>query len=101
MPVSFEFLRGIAGIIGIGCAYLTGRAFVLTRKGLQKQSRFFGWVFRTVLCMIAVGLRHALDLSSIIIWIFAALAFGLAIWQFSREKKEEDLTRTMFPGDEE
>lgn len=101
MPVSFEFIRGIVGILGIGCAYMTGRAFVLVRKGLQKQSRLFGWIFRTVLCMIAVGLRHALDTADIIIWVSAAVAFAIAVWQHSRQKPEEDLTKTIFPGGDE
>jgi hypothetical protein len=100
MPVSLEFLRGIAGVIGIGCAYMMGRAWVLVRKGRQKQSRFFGWVFRTVLCMIAVGLRHDIDTADIVIWVLAALAFAAAVWQYWREKPEEDLTRTMFPPEE-
>jgi hypothetical protein len=81
-----EFLRGIVGVIGIGCAFMTGRAFVLYRKGVQTQFRFFGWVFRTVLCMIAVGLRHATDTADIVIWGLAVLAFAAAVWQNSREK---------------
>ena len=26
MPVSFEFLRGMLGLIGLGCAYMAGRS---------------------------------------------------------------------------
>jgi hypothetical protein len=101
MPVSLEFLRGVAGIIGIGCAYMTGRAFVLYRKGQQTQFRFFGWAFRTTLCMVAVGIRHRIDAAAIVIWTFSAIAIAVAIWRYSREKPpEEDLTRTMFPGDD-
>ncbi len=100
MPVSFEFLRGIVGVIGIGCAFMTGRAFALYRKGIQKQFRFFGWVFRTVLCMVAVGLRHNVDAAAITIWTLAVVAFAIGAWQHSREKPEEDLTRTIFPDDD-
>ena len=100
MPVSLEFLRGIVGVIGIGCAYMTGRAFVLYRKGVQRQFRFFGWIFRTVLCMVAVGLRHSVDTADIAIGTLAALAFAAALRQYWREKPEEDLTKTMFPPDE-
>jgi hypothetical protein len=102
MPVSLEFLRGIVGVIGIGCAYMTGRAFALYRQGMQKQFRFFGWVFRTALCMGAVGLRHRVDASAIAIWTLAAVAFAAAMWQHLRKKpEEEDLTHTMFPHDDE
>lgn len=101
MPVSLEFIRGIVGVIGVGCAYMTGRAYVLFRKGLQRQFRFFGWIFRTALCMIAVGLRHSLDTADIATWALAAIAFGLAVWQHLREKPKEDLTHTMFPPEDE
>lgn len=102
MPVSLEFLRGIVGIIGIGCAYMTGRAFALYRQGLQKQFRFFGWVFRTTLCMVAVGLRHRVDASSIVVWCLCAIAFGLAAWQQLRPKPpEEDLSKQIFGDDDE
>ena len=101
MPVSLEFIRGIVGVIGIGCAYMTGRAYVLYRKGLEKQFRFYGWIFRTVLCMTAVGLRHNLDTADIVIWILAAAAFAIAVWQHVRAKPEEDLTKTIFPNGDE
>jgi hypothetical protein len=100
MPVSIEFLRGIAGFIGIGCAYMLGRSGALFRQGRQKQFRVYGWVFRTLLCMIGVALRNPLDAADILIWTLAALAFGLALWNHSRPKVEEDLTSTIFPHDE-
>lgn len=100
MPVSFEFMRGIAGFIGIGCAYMMGRSLALFRQGKQKLSRLYGWIFRTALCMIAVALRNRLDAADIVIWTLAAIAFALALWNHSRPKIEEDLTRTMFPGDD-
>jgi hypothetical protein len=100
VPVSLEFMRGIVGVIGIGCAYMTGRSLALVRKGAQKQSRLYGWIFRTVLCMVAVGLRHRLNVSDVVIWSLAAIAVAVAFWQHSRETKEEDLTSTMFPDEE-
>jgi len=48
MPVSLEFIRGIAGFIGIGCAYMMGRSLVLFRQGRERQMRFYAWIFRTV-----------------------------------------------------
>jgi hypothetical protein len=101
MPVSFEFLRGIIGVIGIGCAYMTGRSLALVRKGAQKQSRLYAWVFRTAVCLIAVGLRHRIDIAAIAIWSLAVIAFALGLWENSREKKEEDLSQSMFPHDDE
>jgi len=43
MPVSTEFLRGVLGLIGIGCAYMMGRS-----AGWQKRSRIYGWWIRTM-----------------------------------------------------
>jgi hypothetical protein len=100
MPVSIEFLRGIAGFIGIGCAYMMGRSAALFRRGEQKQFRLFGWVFRTSLCMIGLALRNRVDAADIVIWVLAAIACALAFWNHSRPKVEEDLTSTMFPPDE-
>jgi hypothetical protein len=99
MPVSIEFLRGIAGFLGIGCAYMLGRSAALFRKGRQKQSRLYGWVFRTALCMIGVALRNRVDAADTIVWTLAAVAFALAFRHHSREKIEEDLTGLMFPPD--
>jgi len=100
MPVSIEFLRGIAGFIGIGCAYMFGRSLALFRKGQQKQFRLYAWAFRTALCMAGVAFRHGVDAADIITWTLAAIGFGLALWNHSREKIEEDLTSTIFPHDD-
>src|SRR5215471_358603 len=44
MPASFEFLRGVLGIIGLGCAYMAGRAFAMFQKGAVKIGRLYGWI---------------------------------------------------------
>jgi hypothetical protein len=100
MPVSIEFLRGIAGVIGVGCAYMMGRSWVLFRQGRERQMRLYAWIFRTLLCMIGVGLRNRVDAVDICIWALAAIAFAGAVWEHSRPKaEEEDLTQTMFPDE--
>jgi hypothetical protein len=100
MPVSIEFLRGIAGFIGIGCAYMLGRSAAMFRQGRQRRSQIYGWVFRTSLCMVGIALRNRVDAADIAIWTLAAVAFALALWNHSRPKVEEDLTSTMFPPDD-
>src|ERR1700679_3002848 len=101
MPVSIEFMRGIAGFIGVGCAYMMGRPLVLFRHGRERQMRLYGWIFRTLLCMIGVGLRNRLDAADVAAWTLGAIAFAAAIWNHSRPKvEEEDLTSTMFPHDD-
>ena len=54
MPVSTEFMRGVIGLIGIGCAYMVGRSVVAVRKGWHKPSRLYGWLIRTAVCLAAV-----------------------------------------------
>jgi uncharacterized membrane protein YccF (DUF307 family) len=76
---------------------MTGRSYALLRKRQQTQFRFFGWVFRTLLCGVAVTFRHPVDISDIAIGGLSLVAFAAAVWEHSRVKKEEDLTRTMFP----
>ena len=97
MAVPIEFLRGVLGVIGIGCAYMTGRTAAAVRKGWHKPSRLYGWIIRTVVCLAAVAFRHWLDGVDIVIWALAALAFSAALRNMSREKQPEDLTHTIFP----
>ena len=99
MPVSLEFMRGILGVIGIGCAFMFGRSMVAVRRGSEKQSRLIGWAIRVVLCLGAVAFRHSVDAADIAIGSLSIFACGAAIWASSRPKKEEDLTHTMFPGE--
>jgi hypothetical protein len=95
-----EFLRGVLGLIGIGCAYMVGRSVVAVRQGWQKPSRLYGWIVRTILCLAAIVIRHSIDAAAIAIWSLSAIAFAVALWNASREKKQEDLTHTIFPDDE-
>jgi hypothetical protein len=100
MPVSIEFLRGVLGLIGIACAYMMGRSAAIVRKGRQRPTRMYGWIIRTFLCLGAMAIRHPVDASVIAIWAVAAAAFGIAFWEASREKKQEDLTQLIFPDKE-
>jgi hypothetical protein len=97
MPVSMEFLRGVLGLFGIGCAYMTGRSVIAVRKGWQKISRLYAWLIRTVLCLAAMAFRFPLDFVDMLMWALALVAFSAAMWTTSREKPQEDLTRTIFP----
>jgi hypothetical protein len=97
MPVSMEFLRGVLGILGIGCAYMTGRSFAAVRKGWQKLPRLYGWIIRTILCLLAMAFRFPLDFVDMLVFALAAVAFAFAAWSTSRERPHEDLTRTIFP----
>ena len=96
MPLSLEFMRGILGFIGIGCAFMFGRSVVAVRRGLEKQSRLIAWAIRVMLCLGAVAFRHSVDAADIIVWALAAAVFGLGVWQTSRPRKEEDLTHEIF-----
>ena len=97
MPVSFEFLRGTLGIIGLGCAYMVGRSLVAVRKGWQKLSQLYGWLIRAFLCLSAIVFRHSVDNIAIAVWCLAVVAFGIAYWQTSRQKPPEDLSQQIFP----
>jgi hypothetical protein len=92
-----EFLRGVLGLLGIACAYMTGRSVIAVRKGWQKISRLYAWVIRTVLCLGAMAFRHPLDFVDILVWALALVALSAALWSTSRQKPQEDLTRTIFP----
>ena len=97
MPASFEFLRGVLGIIGLGCAYMAGRALAMLHRGQIKISRLYGWILRAVVCLGAIVLRHPVDLIAIVLWGLAAVLFGLAYMQTLKQKPPEDLSHEIFP----
>ena len=81
-----EFLRGVLGILGVGCAYMTGRSFVAVRKGWHKISRLYGWIIRTILCLLAMAFRFPIDFVDMLMLTLAAVAFAIAAWEhLSRE----------------
>ena len=94
-----EFLRGVLGLLGVACAYMTGRTAAAVHKGWHKPSRLYGWIIRTVLCLSAVAFRYSLDMVDVMVWALAAVAFTFASWGTSRDKKQEDLTHTIFPDE--
>jgi hypothetical protein len=98
MPASIEFLRGVVGVLALLFAYMAGRAYIGVRKGRLKQSRFTGWVVRTVLCSIAIFFpQRAVDSVAIAVWALAVVSAAAGAWNASREKPPEDLTETIFP----
>jgi hypothetical protein len=97
MPVSFEFLRGVLGVLGIFFAYLAGRTGSQVRKGTQKLTAFYGWLLRAAACVIVVSIRHELGALDIAIWVLCAVAFGLGWWNAARARPSEDLSKQIFP----
>jgi hypothetical protein len=92
-----DFLRGLIGSLGIGCAFLLAQSLVALRKGRGRLGNFYAWLIRTGLCLGAMAIRHAIDTEALVIWTLAGAAFAVGYWEASREKKPEDLTRTIFP----
>jgi hypothetical protein len=99
--MSFDFLRGMVGLLGIGCAHMLARTAVGVREGRSKRSHLYGWVFRSAICLGAVAFRHAVDLTDLAIWVLAATAFAVGWWDASREKPVEDLTEQIFPVEDD
>jgi len=99
MPVSFEFLRGVLGLMGVACAYMAGRSSAAVRRGWHKSSRLYAWLIRTAVCLGAIVFRHPVDEIAIGVWAASAVAFGAAWWQTSRQRPAEDVTEQIFPHD--
>jgi hypothetical protein len=97
MPVSLDFLRGVLGMLAIFFGHLAGRSGAAVRKGRQKLSRFYGWLIRAAVCLLALSLRFRVDTIDIAVWTLCAVAFALGWWDGSRDKKPEDLTHQIFP----
>jgi hypothetical protein len=96
MPGSFEFLRGAMGVIGIACAFMTGRAIASVRKGWMKPQRITGWMLRTLVCLGALMIRHPVDSMAIIVWTLAIVAFAGGWIAILRQKPPEDLSHQIF-----
>lgn len=92
-----EFLRGVLGLLGIACAYMTGRSAAAVRKRWQKPARLYGWILRSVLCLGAMAFRFPVDFVDLLVWALAAVSFTFAFWGTSRQRPQEDLTNTIFP----
>jgi hypothetical protein len=81
---------------------MLARSIVALRKGEIKLGRMYAWLFRTLLCLIAVWYpsRPGFDMEDLVVGVLAAAAFALGWWQVMRIKKVEDLTREIFPDEE-
>ncbi|HUK18288.1 MAG TPA: hypothetical protein VLW65_17810 [Bryobacteraceae bacterium] len=97
MPVSFEFLRGALGVIGVGCAFMAGRALAAIRKGWMRPSRLTAWILRVFVCLAALVIRHPVDTVAVVVWALAAAAFAGGWVATVRQKPPEDLTHQIFP----
>src|SRR5437879_171521 len=97
MPVSFEFLRGVLGIIGVACAYMAGRSLLSVRRGWHKLSTLYAWILRALVCLAAIVFRYPVDGIEVIVWTLAALTFAEGYWQVMHSKSHEDLSREIVP----
>ena len=98
MAVSFEFLRGVLGVLCILFAYMAGKTAAQMHQGTVKISRLYAWVLRAAACGGVLALRHFVDAVAIGVWILAAAAAGAGWWFGSRPSAPpEDLTRQIFP----
>jgi len=96
--MSFEFLRGVLGVLCILFAHMAGKSAVGVRKGQQKISKLYGWALRAAACGGALALRHSLDTVAMAVWILAAAAAAAGWWLGSQAPaKPEDLTHQIFP----
>ena len=98
MPI--EFFRVVIGIIGIGCAFMTGRTAGAVWNDRPKSSRLTGWTIRTVLCVTAIAIRHGIDRLDLIFWSLTVATIAGGWWAGAHEKPPEDLTHEIFPGEE-
>jgi hypothetical protein len=99
MRVSFELMRIILAVIGVGCAFMAGRALAAVRKGWVPSKRVKGWVIRGVVCVTAIVFRHSVDGLAIGAWVLAALAAGGGYWMVLNQKPPEDLSHDIVPHD--
>src|SRR5262249_23596963 len=98
MPVSLEFLRGLLGGLSIFFAHFFGRAVVKVSRGKERKRALYTWALRFLVTVGAICYR-SVDRLAVVILVLNAIAFGFGWWDEWRPKREEDLTRTIFPED--
>ena len=103
MPVPIDFMRGLVGLIGIGCAFMLARVVAAFREGQVRISKLYGWLIRLTLCMAAVWypVRGSIDAVDLVVYALAAAAFAAGYWDATRVKEREDLTGEIFPDSDE
>src|SRR5262244_2430883 len=89
MAVSFEFLRGVLGVLCVFFGHLSGRSAVAVKTGRQRPRTLWSWVVRTLICAIAIWWRFRGDVVNVAIWTITLVAFALGWWDASRERKPE------------
>ena len=99
MPVSIEFMRGVLGALSLFFAHFLGRAAVNFSRGLQRKRSFYSWLLRYVVTVAAVCWR-GVDRMAIIFLALSVVSLGVGVWDERRPKKDEDLSRTIFPPEE-
>ena len=97
MPASFEFLRGVLGVLCVLFAHMAGRSAAAVRKRKQKPSKLYAWIARGAVCGVVLALRHPLDLIDLTVWSLGLAAFAAGWLAVAREKEPENLTHQIFP----
>ena len=92
-----EFFRGVLGVIALGCMYMVARSVVGVRRGWHKVGRLYAWIIRSMACLAAIAFRHPVDTVDVVVWILSAAAFAAGYWDATRQRKQEDLSKQIFP----
>jgi len=100
MPVQLLVLRILLGLMCVAFAYFLGRSIAAKQEPKRWRTGPYSWALRTFLAGLGVTWRTGLDVLAIVVFVLAALAAALGLFLAWRPKKdEEDLSRTIFPGE--
>ena len=93
MRPSVGLLRFMAALISVFCAHFLGR------NAARRQS-VLRWALRYVLAVAALS-YFGIDALAIGALVLGAALFALGWWLERRPKPQEDLTKTIFGGEDE
>ena len=88
MPVPFQLLRAILGILATFFGYMLGRSAAGAYHGKVRQSRVYAWLIRLLFASFAIAWRHDLDAVMVASIVAAALAAGAGVWTEFRPSKQ-------------
>jgi len=98
MPASLWIARLVLALLCVGFAHMLGRVAARSFGQGARSAGLWRWVLRTVVAGLGLLWRAGLDWLSITAYALAALAAAYGIYLERRPRKQEDLSRLIFPG---
>lgn len=87
----------LLGALGVFFAHWLGHSAIKLRRGEVPRGAPISWALRTTVCVYAVYFFGGLRWPFFTILTLAVASLAAGVWLESRPKKDEDLSKVIFP----